>query len=231
MLTVSPPLHQDFRARHLFPSSGDGWRCFAPPPLPTVQPAFHFLSSLLEQHVAPPTAIIPKVRPPMDPALYGSLERIMALPYEVLDLIAAYVVELQSGCSLALTSRLFHQLTTRHLYCNVQLDTHDAVSRLAQTLKDKPELGLPIRRLSLLCHRPQWVHMHTLGRALKEQGNQVTELRVRFQSSDLHEAMPFFACFSPVTFEWVSLYDVAIGEKDVYHLTRLRLHRLPHLAG
>lgn len=205
MLTVSPPLHQDFRARHLFPSSGDGWRCFSPPPLPTVQPAFHFLSSLLEQHVAAPAAIVPKVRPPLDPGLYGSLERIMSLPYEVLDLIASHVVDVQSGCSLALTSRLFHKLTIRHLYYDVQLSTHSSVFAIARTLSDKPELGLLIRRLSLLCHRPQWPHMHTLGRALAEQGSGITELRVRFQSSDLQEAMPFLACFSPVTFEWVSL--------------------------
>jgi len=206
MLTVSPPLHKDFRARHLFPSSGDGWRCFAPPPLPTVQPAFHFLSSLLEQSVAVPTVIVPKIRPPMDPSLYGSLERIMALPYEVLDLIVSHVVDMQSGCSLALASPLFRKLTTRHLYNHVQLSTHSSVAAIARTLQDKPELGLSIRRLSLLCHRPQWVHMHTLGKALAEQGNGIIDLRVRFQSSDLHEAMPFLACFSPVTFEWVSLY-------------------------
>lgn len=206
MLTVSPPLHQDFRARHLFPSSGDGWRVFVPPPMPTVQPAFHFLTSLLE----PPAPVISiskaKVRPPMDVSLYGSLERMMDLPLEVLDLISSQVVEMQSGYSLALASSLFRDLTTRHLYCDVELASHESVSLLSQTLEEKPELVPYIRRLSLLCHRPQWIYMHKLAKALKKQRNSISELKVRFQSSDLHEAMPFLSSFSPVTFEWVSYY-------------------------
>lgn len=204
MLTVSPPLHQDFRARHLFPSSGDGWRVFVPPPMPTVQPAFHFLSSLLE----PPAPVVfiakPKVCPPTDVSLYGSLERMMDLPLEVLDLISAQVVEIQSGCSLALASQLFNNITTRHLYSDVELASHESVSLLSQSLEEKPKLVQHIRRLSLLCHRPQWVYMHKLAKAFKQQRNSISELRVRFQSSDLHEAMPFLSSFSPVTFEWVS---------------------------
>lgn len=205
MYSVSPPLHKDFRPLPPLCSPGDGWRRFNPPPLPTVQPAFHFLSSLLEQPVAAPVVVVPKVRPPMDPALNGSLERILHLPLEVLDLVASYVVDLDCGPSLCQTNHFFHNLTIRHLYHSIELTSHNAIALFSRTMQDRSDYVSHIKRLGLLCHRPQWVHMHNLANALDHQsrGNNIDELRVRFQSSDLQEAVPFLSHFSPLAFEWV----------------------------
>ncbi|UZJ55078.1 hypothetical protein CBS101457_004398 [Exobasidium rhododendri] len=204
MLSVIPPLHQDFRARHTFISSGDGWRTFVPPPFPTVQPAFHFLSSLLEQPAHVATTPLVKVRPPLNPSLYGSLERLKSLPIEVLDLIVSLVVDLETGPSIALSCRQFNRLATRHLYKTVELATHNSVSLLSRSLEMRPILGEHIQQLFLLCHRPQWDQMHKLVKALGRNARTISALRVRFQSSDLYTAMPFFAYFSPESFEWVT---------------------------
>jgi hypothetical protein len=188
-------------------SPGDGWRKFHPPPLPVVQPAFHFLSSLLEQPVQVPLAKEgKKMRPPMSSALNGSLEKLKYLPWEILDSIVELVtaVDLQSGADLAVSCTFFNQLTTRHLYKRIELDTHDKVFLLARTIEETPTLGQHVQHLSLLCHRPQWAQMHKLATAMDMHAKGVSSLRVRFQSSDLHTAMPFLSRFSPETFEWVS---------------------------
>jgi hypothetical protein len=171
--------------------------------MPTVQPAFHFLSSLLEQPVHVATTPLLKVRPPMSPSMYGSLEKLKHLPMEILDLITSLVVEMESGPSMALSCRHFHRMTTRHLYSKVTLATHNSVLLLSRTLEDKPSLGRHIKHLGLLCHRPQWEQMHKLVRLLGDNAKQISHLQIRFQSSDLHTAMPFFAHFSPESLEWV----------------------------
>lgn len=204
MLSVSPPLHKDFRGRRALCSPGDGWRSYVPPPLPTLQPAFHFLSPLLEQAVYVPVPVAPTPRIPMDASLNGSLERMMSLPLEVLDLIAAYVNEADAGPSLALASRFFNRLTMRHLLQDVQLTSHQSVVLLSRTLEEHPSLGQHIRRLSILVERPRWEQMDALAAALGRYARCVVHLHLRFPSSDLHTAMTFLSNFSPESFDWVS---------------------------
>lgn len=100
MLAVSPPLHQDFRAGHTrFCSPGDGWPAYIPPPPPTVSPAFHFCSLLLDPDAyalaggafgAPKRG---KPRPPLDKRLHGACVGALSLPPEILDDIIARAID------------------------------------------------------------------------------------------------------------------------------------------
>lgn len=101
-LAILPPLHQDFRARKFLCSPGDGWRQYKPPPPPTVQPAFHFLVSLLEADAYAPLHPRVILRPVLDSRMYGKLQRALDLPTEVLARIVELVTEDGNGLDLAL---------------------------------------------------------------------------------------------------------------------------------
>lgn len=204
MLSVSPPLHQDFRARQMLCSPGDGWRAYVPPPPPTVQPAFHFLSSLLEPGAYAPVQPRPKPRPTLDVRLHGKLSKVLSLPVEVMDQIVEHVVDQGGGHDLSLASRYFHHRTTPYLYRQATLHTFGSVALLNRTLEARPELGAHLRAMSFKPHRLPWTEMGRMADLLGAHAVRIETLRINIPASDLHHAMPFFAALSPTTFEWTT---------------------------
>lgn len=184
MLAISPPLHKDVPVRR-FTSPGDGFRAYVPPP---VDPAFHFLAALLVPVTHASALRKAPPRPPLDPALYGSLSRAQDLPLEVLELIARNVVEAGTGPALARSSRFLCAVTVPQLYHTLDLRTSHDVASVARTLRQKPWLGIYIREVRVRAYRLHWTDMNAFVDALGANAARIDHLQVSFPASESVQA-------------------------------------------
>lgn len=210
MLAISPPLHQDFRARahqlEWICSPGDGWRQYAPPPPPVLPSAFHFLSPLLlPEAYAISRQRLPQiiVRPKMDERLNGILEKLLYLPTEIMQEIINLTIDQGSGSEIIKSSRYFNNLAISRFYRSVELRTAKGITILNKTLERRPELGSYIRELSFCSHRLPWDEIRRLADLLGEKNRMnIKTLKIKIPASDLPLALPFLKLFSPKYFEW-----------------------------
>lgn len=210
MLAISPPLHQDFRARahqlEWLCSPGDGWRQYAPPPPPVLPGAFHFLAPLLlPEAYAISRQRLPQivVRPKMDQRLHGTLEKVLQLPTEIMQEIVNLTVDQGTGNEMINSSRYFHSLAIPRFYRSIDLRTAKSVAILNNTLERRPELGSYIRELSFGAHRLPWDEVRRLADLLGEKNRlNIKLLKIKIPASDLPLALPILKLFSPKYFEW-----------------------------
>lgn len=210
MLAISPPLHQDFRARahqlEWLCSPGDGWRQYAPPPPPVLPVAFHFLAPLLlPEAYAISRQRIPQivVRPKMDERLNGTLEKVLHLPTEIMQEIVNLVVDQGTGMEMINSSRYFNSLATPRFFRSIDLKTAKSVAMFNNTLERRPELGSYIRELTFGAHRLPWDEVKRLADLLGEKNRMnIKMLKVKIPASDLPLALPILTLFSPKCFEW-----------------------------
>ncbi|PWN37647.1 uncharacterized protein FA14DRAFT_153012 [Meira miltonrushii] len=139
----------------------------------------------------------------MDERLYGSLEKLLKLPTEIMQEIVDFTVDQGMGGEMINSSRYFHSLAVPRFYRCIELRTAKSVAMLNNTLERRPELGSYIRELSFGAHRLPWDEVRRLAELLGENNRKnIKVLKIKIPASDLPLALPILKLFSPKCFEW-----------------------------